>query len=92
LRGDMRKRTDSDAMQVAKIGPTKQRSLNCKSRRRPSISESAPTPGRSTVSWRPAAAHGEMGVLGRGDLKRQDPALEFEAHVGADASALEVEA
>ncbi len=36
------------------------------------------------------AAHGEIDVLGRRDLERHHAALEFEAHVGLDATAREV--
>ena len=50
LRRDRRKRSDNAAMKVASMGPTRQRSLICKFRLRPSISERSPTPGRSTLS------------------------------------------
>ena len=37
-------------MKIASIGPSRQRSLSAKFRRRPSISEYSPTPGRATLT------------------------------------------
>src|SRR5271170_1299710 len=51
LRRESRKRSDSAAMKVASIGPTRQHSLICRFRRRPSISERDPTPGRAMLRW-----------------------------------------
>ncbi len=48
---DSRKRIDRMAMKLASAGPTRQRSVSCRLRRRPSISEQRPVPGRATVSW-----------------------------------------
>ena len=65
------------AMKLASAGPTRQRSVSCRLRRRPSISEQRPVPGRATVSWPHAAAADEIAMFGSADLQRHGRAFEI---------------